>query len=147
MRLLTSLLLLSFALPLAAQAQRPGSEEIESLRVAIFTEKMGLTSAESTKFWPVYNEYRNQLGQLHQRRFKTMHRLRQDVDALDNKEVSELVDLIAGTPKKEGELTEQYHIRFKKILPVKKVAKLYIAEEAFKRELINRLRKSRRERR
>ena len=32
-------------------------EKMESMRVAFLTNKLDLTTDESTRFWPVYNEY------------------------------------------------------------------------------------------
>ncbi|QEC51018.1 hypothetical protein EDD80_101530 [Anseongella ginsenosidimutans] len=129
--------------PAAAQAQRPGREEIESLRVAIFTKHMELTAAESKVFWPVYNNFREEMDKLHRNRRERMGRLRKEIDALSDSQVKTLVEEEVGYYEKEAVLTRKYNEQFKKILPIKKVAKLYTAEEAFKRELIDRLRESR----
>jgi len=58
---------------------------------------------------------------------------------LSDKEVEQLVDNEITFRQKEIDLQKEYHIKFKGILPIKKVAKLYEAEEQFKRYLLNEL--------
>ena len=41
--------------------------------------------------------------------------------------------------QKELDLQKEYNSKFKAVLPIKKVAKLYVAEEQFKMELLNKL--------
>src|SRR3546814_7963320 len=125
------------------QAQRFDRDEIESLRVAIFTKQMELTPAESKVFWPIYNKFREAMNKQHRSRRERMSHLRKDMATLSEAEVKTLVEAEVTFYEKEATLTRKYNEEFKKILPIKKVARLYIAEEAFKRELIDRLRESR----
>lgn len=37
--------------------QRPNTERVKAVRVALLTEKMSLSAEEAEKFWPVYNDY------------------------------------------------------------------------------------------
>ena len=37
--------------------QRPNTERVKAVRVALLTEKMSLSTEEAEKFWPVYNDY------------------------------------------------------------------------------------------
>lgn len=143
MKLLKIIFLACLILPAVAQGQRPDREEIESLRVAIFTKHMELTPAESKVFWPVYNNFREEMNKLHRNRRERMGRLRKEIAALSDTQVKVLVEEEVAFYEKEAVLTRKYNEQFKKILPIKKVAKLYTAEEAFKRELIDRLRESR----
>lgn len=143
MKRLKIILFACLILPVIAQGQRPDREEIESLRVAIFTKHMELTPAESKVFWPVYNSFREEMNKLHRNRRERMGRLRKDIAAMSDTQVKVLVEEEVAFYEKEAVLTRRYNEQFKKILPIKKVAKLYTAEEAFKRELIDRLRESR----
>lgn len=138
-----TLLIAFLFFPLLASAQRPDREEIESLRVAIFTKHMDLSSQESKTFWPVYNRFREEMNKLHRDRRERMSTLRKEIDELSDDQVKTMVEAEVAYYEKEAVLTRKYNEQFKKILPIKKVAKLYTAEEAFKRELINRLRESR----
>jgi hypothetical protein len=50
--------------------------------------------------------------------------------------VSKLIDSEFNSRQKEIEVQKKYNVEFKKVLPVKKVAKLYRAEQQFKVNLI-----------
>lgn len=130
-------------LPAAASAQRPEREEIESLRVAIFTKHMDLTPQESKAFWPVYDQYREEMDKLHQQRRERRGKLRSGITSLSDIQVESLTDEEVSYQEKETALTRKYHEKFKKVLPIRKVAKLYTAEEAFKRALLDRIRQNR----
>lgn len=129
--------------PILASGQRPDREEIESLRVAIFTKHMDLTAAESKAFWPVYNKYREEANLMHRKRRHRMNTLRNEISALSDAQVKTLVEAEVAYHEQEAVLTRKYNEQFKKILPIKKVARLYTAEEAFKRELLDRIRERR----
>ena len=42
------------------------NERIEATRIAFITERLNLSSKEATVFWPVYNEFSNQLKKIRQ---------------------------------------------------------------------------------
>ncbi len=44
-------------------AQEPEGrlKRVESVQIAYFTKELSLTPEESTKFWPVYNVYKNEI--------------------------------------------------------------------------------------
>jgi Spy/CpxP family protein refolding chaperone len=125
----------------AAIAQPPGKnndkeEKIEAMKIAFITKKLDLTPQEAQTFWPVYNEYSGKLDELRKKRHKEMRNARENVDELSDKELEALVDGEMTFRQKELDLQKEYHGKFKSVLPVKKVAKLYVAEEQFKRELL-----------
>ncbi len=143
MRYLNLFLLAFLLFPVLASGQRPDREEIESLRVAIFTKHMDLTPEESKAFWPVYNKLREETNQLHRKRRDRMGKLRKETASLSDEQVRALVEEEVTYYEKEAAITRKYNEQLKKILPIKKVARYYTAEEAFKRELIDRLRERR----
>lgn len=143
MKHLKTLLFACLLFPVVANAQRPDREEIESLRVAIFTKHMDLSTEESKTFWPVYNNFREEMNKLHLERRERISKLKKEIAGLGNEEVAKLVEEEVSYQLKEAMLIRTYNERFKKILPIKKVAKLYTAEDAFKRELLDRLRERR----
>ena len=55
------------------------------------------------------------------------------------KEVSRLLDQYLAAKKKQQELGSSHAERYRKVLPVEKVAKLYIGEERFRRHHIRKL--------
>jgi hypothetical protein len=66
--LLIYLILLLFS-QLQAQPPKPGHrgndperrEQIESMKIAFLTKRLDLTPEEAKKFWPVYNQYSEEL--------------------------------------------------------------------------------------
>jgi len=114
-------------------------DKIESMKVSYITQKLDLTSKEAQIFWPIYNEYQDKLQAIRKAKRKDVQATRGDIDAMPDSEVESIIDAEIQAKKSEAELAKEYHIKFKQILSIKKVAKLYRAEEDFKRELLNQI--------
>ncbi|WP_133159317.1 hypothetical protein [Solitalea longa] len=129
-------------LPLFLKAQdfNQRKADIEALKVSIITTKVGLTADEGKIFWPVYNEYQAEKQRLMKERRQKIVQARMNADNLSDKEVEELIQNDFAIQQRELDIEKKYYDRFKKVIPLKKVAKLYMAEEQFKRELLKRLR-------
>jgi hypothetical protein len=129
------------------QGQRKAEkrENIEAMKVAYITNQLDLSPEEAQKFWPVYNEYSDKLQELRQKRRKDMRDNKANFDTMTDKEVEQAVDADMAFRQKELDVQKEYHSKFKAVLPVKKVAKLYVAEEQFKRVLLDRLKEKRAE--
>ena len=122
-------------LSLGAFAQ-PGNgmtkkEQKEAQRIAFLTEKLALTPAEAEKFWPVYREYKK--AQVDLRKNDKPKKPGGKVAEMTDEELEKLLDDMITFKQKELDLKKKYHEKFKTILPIKKVAKLYHAEEQFKK--------------
>jgi hypothetical protein len=115
-------------------------ENIESLKVAFITNKLDLTPEEAQQFWPVYNQYSDKLQELRKKRRLENKEAKHNFDELSDKEIEQAVDNEITFRQKELDLQKEYHSKFKSILPIKKVAKLYQAEEQFKKVLLDKLR-------
>ena len=140
---------LLLSLPLTAQpvpsapdeSVPPGhqnKEKLESARIAYFTSRMNLTPDEAAKFWPVYNEYRKAMDEARRANRGDFHKLRRMTEEGNVSEVNmkkQLMDYIDGC-KKDDELERLYLDEFLKILPVEKVALIYVAEEDFRIKMI-----------
>jgi hypothetical protein len=109
--------------------------QLEAQRVAYITNELSLTPEEAQKFWPVYNQYhekRNQLVQNH----RTQRRSDFNVDQLSEKELHELADADIRNMEEMIVLRREYHEKFKRVIPIKKVVLLYNAERDFNRQLL-----------
>lgn len=134
---------LMFLLPTTLLAQRPRGEEIESLKIAFFTQKLDLSPEEAKVFWPIYNDMQAELNSLHKERMQKMISFRK-VDEIDNLTDAQVQNLITSEfdfRQRELNLNKKYYNKFKSSLPIKVVGKFYRAQEGFKRELLNRYRK------
>jgi len=110
-------------------------DKIDALRVTFINEKVNFTAAEAQAFWPLYNEYNDKIDQarksFRQQCVKTI-----DFTTLSDKDAETYLNGELSLKQKEYELYKEYFEKFRKVLPVKKVALLRRAEEEFRKELI-----------
>ena len=119
----------------AAPEHKQHHQRFQAEKVAFMTNVMDLTVEEAQAFWPVYNEYSKASDAAH-------HAMMQALDKVRNKEMTDAeaaqaVDELVAARQKEAEIEAQYTERFKQVLPIKKVAALFAAEEAFRKHLFN----------
>jgi len=140
------LLMCLLCLPVALSAQRTSlvkekakekKDRVETEKIAFITKELELTSEEAQKFWPVYNEYSNEREELRKQRRESIKVTEEMTDAEATKAIENMLTL----REKELALQREYINKFLEVLPGKKVAKLYNAEEKFKRMLLDRLNK------
>jgi len=125
-----------FSQPRGRQGQfQERFRQLEAQRVAYITHELSLTPQEAQLFWPVYNEYhakRNELMQNH----RTQRRGELSVDKMTEKELHEIADADIRNMEEMITLRREYHEKFKKVIPIKKVVLLYNAERDFNRQLL-----------
>ena len=114
-------------------------EKMRAERVAFLTTAMELTPAEAEKFWPVYNsmeaERRASFGKV-MRAYKA---LSDGVAAgKTDEELEVLVNDYTTANKNSHSVEAKYTPQLVKILSVSKVAKMFVAEEEFRRQQIGR---------
>ncbi len=149
--LLISLVILLQSSPVSAQQEKQnykhksdqqGSrhEKIEAQRVAFITQEVNLTPDEAKVFWPIYNEYNSKRHEL-KNAFKGVDNLgKEKIDALTEKEASQILDNQIIEAQKFLDLRKEYHAKFRSVLPDSKVLKLYDAEREFQKVLIDKIR-------
>lgn len=111
-------------------------ERIRAAQVAFLTSELDLTEAEAQSFWPVYNDVQKQRREAFEAQQKAYMALQKGIDGND---VNKLLQEYTAASKKLNSLEEAAVERYKKVLPVKKVAKLLLAEEKFRHQQIGRL--------
>lgn len=140
--------LLMMLIQLQATAQRridklppQKQEKIESMHIAFITEKLDLTPDESKNFWPVYDEFMEKLKALQDRRPPKR------IEDMTEKEADDYVQEMLHRQELEVQLKGNYYNRLKKIIGVKKVIRLKLAEDEFKLKLLQKMKERRNERR
>ena len=118
-------------------------EKIESLKVAFITEKLALTPDEAKVFWPIYNQYQDELDALNKNKRAEKKVLAKGLEAMTDKEIEEYLDEILAIGQQKVDMQRKYNGKFKTVLSIKKVAKLYKSEEEFKRELLKKIQENR----
>jgi hypothetical protein len=114
-------------------------EQIHSERIAFFTDKMSLTPDEARLFWPVYNELSTKREKIFDERRKLGENFRTNRESLSEKEIEALSDKFIELQLQEAKLSEEYHRKFKAVLPAEKVMVFYQAENEFRNYLLRRL--------
>jgi hypothetical protein len=127
----------------SAQRKRPVRDRVDAMKVGFLTDRLNLTSEEAQAFWPVYNQYSDELEQLRKDRRENIINAREHFDSMSPAELEKAVDNEIIFRQNELEIVKKYHPQFKKVLPIKKVALLYRAEEEFKRHLLEMIREKR----
>ena len=129
--------------PPSDKGGRPAHERVEAMKVGFLTQRLNLTPDEAKSFWPVYNQYQNELEAIRKSRRDNIVNAKMNFDEMNDKDVEKTVDSELSFRQSELDLLKKYHGQFKQVLPIKKVAKLYRAEEDFKRELLDRIKDNR----
>lgn len=114
----------------------PRKEKVESMRIAFITQKLDLTPDEAQKFWPVYNEFNKKRDDLQMKRKQEFKNNKGGLDSLSDKQIETIVDGEMAFKQKMLDLEKEYHSKLKSVLPIKKVAMLYRAEEQFTHKLL-----------
>ena len=122
--------------------QQP-KENIEAMKVAFITRKLNLTAEEAKTFWPVYDEFEARKKELNQAAVSKYQKIL--TDSLTEKQATDLIDQQIIQAQKMLDLRKEYLLKFKQILPSKKIAKLYDAEKSFRRLLMKEVRERRKE--
>ncbi|MCB0641635.1 MAG: hypothetical protein KDC44_08345 [Phaeodactylibacter sp.] len=121
-----------------ALGQRALNERIEAQRIAFITNYLSLTPEESQDFWPLYNAYRDE-----QEALNDSYKPQKSWDAMTDAEVE--AQIFRNFEKEEQlvALKKSYYFKMKEVIPVRKIAKLNMAERAFKQELLEEIQKRR----
>ena len=139
---------LAILMSVAVMAQKPTEEQreakrekMEAAKVGFITQELSLTTEEAQKFWPVYNKFKNErhnlMGDPHKKDGE-----RKKIDDMSDSEVEAMLNDKMDKKAKMLEVDKRYHAEFKKVLPIKKVAKLYKAEHKFKREMLKKFKQN-----
>ena len=117
-------------------------EKLMSEKIAFLTMELNITPEEAQTFWPVYNKVEKEIDQARHEVIMSYKALSEAVKAeKPSKETSELLDKYLKAKEAQDKLVNSAADSYKKVLPVEKVAKLYVAEEKFRRQYINKLHK------
>lgn len=121
-------------------SQGDWKQRIMSEKIAFLTMELGITPKEAQAFWPVYNQVEQERDEAVRKVFQTFKEMEDAVAAGKNeKEVSKLLNNYLDALEKQGDIESKAAEKYAKVLPMEKVAKLYVGEEKFRRQQIRRL--------
>ncbi len=115
-------------------------DKMLSQKIAYLTVELGITPQEAQVFWPIYNEVEKEHDAAMSEVFRTFIELDKAVKAKKSeKEISQCLDNYHKAMQAQIDVEKKTIDKYKKALPVEKLAKLYIAEENFRRQQIQSL--------
>lgn len=125
-----------------SESREAKMEKFRTEKIAFLTTKLELTTTEAEKFWPIYNQLEKERWEAQKSRRELEDKVREAEESLSEHEITKLTRDFAGSMQKEGTLMASYNEKFLKVLPPKKVLKLYKAENEFRMNLIRRYREA-----
>lgn len=138
-----TIILIALLQPLFALSQESAEsrkDKIESLRIAYITKELSLSTNEAQLFWPVYNQFQEELKIIRKNRKLDIMEAKINFDSMTDVEIAKMIDGDFQFQQLELDLRKKYVEEYKKVLPVRKVAKLLRAEHTFKIELLREFR-------
>ena len=122
---------------------RNWQERMKAEKIAFLTDAMDLTPAEAEKFWPIYNRSEAERRDSFRQMMEAYRALENGIKSgKDEKEIANLMDRYLKAQKAGDDIDEKYVDEYRKILSNKKIAKLFIGEENFRRLQIHKLNKN-----
>ena len=115
-------------------------DKLKAQKVAFITTELELTEAESQKFWPVFNSYRDEIDELR----ATVDR-KPNKDMTD-KEAEDMLYAMLDAKSKEIDIQKKYIGKMKTAIPAKKIAMLFKVERQFKEKLVSNVKERRKNR-
>ncbi|MBQ1623889.1 MAG: hypothetical protein II097_04905 [Bacteroidales bacterium] len=117
-------------------------ERLQAEKIAFITQELDLTPEEAQVFWPVYNQCWKEVLASHKATREAFAGIRgKQAEGLTDKEMEKKLDAYIQASTRSNQVLADWYPKFKQVLPIRKVAKLYQAEEAFQQRMINNLRK------
>jgi hypothetical protein len=103
-------------------------EKIKADKKLIVAENMQLSEAEAKKFWPIYDQYQNEIFILRMRSLDLIGSYAGSYDSMTNANAKKLLDEYLTIEKLRQKVRETYLPKFRKVLPEIKVARFYQIE-------------------
>lgn len=122
------------------QNQEDWKEKMQSVKIAFLTTEIGLTPTEAQNFWPIYNSVSEELDKAMRSTFHSYMELEKALNEnKSDKEVSKCLERYLDALSSQDEIRTESVAKYRKILPDTKVAKIFVAEEKFRRQQIRRM--------
>jgi hypothetical protein len=134
------LLLMVGVTSIMANAQKDRKEIIKEEKMVFINDYCKFTDDEVKKFWPLHDEMQEKLKEIR----KTMRRELRDikdkgVDSMTDAELKRAFDNRKGYEQKLQDIKWDYNDKFIGAVGLKKTAKFYEGEVAFRKKLLDRL--------
>lgn len=140
--IVTVLLLATCSTSVFAQPKKnpDWKEKMQSEKIAFLSMEIGLTPEEAQQFWPIYNGVSEQMDKAMHEVFRTYMELEKAMNEdRPEKEISKLLESYLDALESQNDIRDDSVEKYRKIMSDKKIAKIFVAEEKFRRQHIRRL--------
>jgi len=137
-------ILIALLCPLFMFSQNISDEKrkkIEIQKIAFITKSLDLSSEEAQVFWPVYNNFSDEMKSIKEKIRDNMSSMRKDRSSLTEKQVGEIMEQKFKMEQMVLDIKVKFNKEFQKVISNKQIAALYHAEKEFKKELLNKIKK------
>ena len=97
--------------------------DIQTDRQALVAANLGLTDAEGQAFWPIYRQYRAEMGAVGDRMQKLIQDFAEVWEAPTEDQAAAMIDELMAIRKQDLKVRSSYIKKFRKVLPEVKVAR------------------------
>ena len=103
-------------------------EKIQSDKKLFIATNMQLTESEANAFWPVYESYQAEIGELRDREIKLIEKFAASYETMSDDVAKKLLDDSLSIDSGHQKLRQSYLSKFRGVLSDKKVARYYQLE-------------------
>lgn len=107
--------------------------DVQTQKKAIITETMDFTEEEAAVFWPVYNDYANELRKISDEKIALIKDYTANFDNITDEKAKEIMDKSFSVEEKTTKLKKKYYKRLSKVLPATRATRFFQLEN----QLIN----------
>lgn len=112
-------------------------DKIKALKVSFITERLNLTTEEAQQFWPLYNAYEETSSKIKHKELKYIRsEIKENSNTLSDTEANKLLEKLITAENKLHTEYDAYISKLRSVMSSKKIILLKIAEEEFKRKIL-----------
>jgi Spy/CpxP family protein refolding chaperone len=122
------------------QQDQTAKEKIKAARIGLITQRLGLTTEQAEKFWPIYNEFASKRQEL-VKEYRQAERTAPSTS--DPKQQEALVNLGLKLKQEEVALEKEYSGKMLNVISAQQILNLHQAEKDFRKIILNQLQQRR----
>ena len=116
-------------------------EKVEAARIGLISNRLGLTTEQAERFWPIYREFSRKQGEVRQEFQQAQRSV--DPKNSDPKQQEALINLGLKLRQQEVDLEKDYSGRILQVITAQQLISLRKAEQDFRQLILNQLQQRR----
>jgi len=135
-RSLMAFFVLLFCSCMHSYAQDDGTMDVQKIRKNVYTQVLSLNDDEAKRFWPVFDEMQAKLNEIKNKSAIERKNINDNYATLTDAQMERSLDNLLDYEQQSLDIQKKYYDKFKKLLPIKKVALLPKADREFKKKIL-----------